>query len=164
MGVSKNNGTPKYIYIYIYFNRVFHYNYKPSILGYPYVWKHPNEVSGFQKPLRNFPSPESFSIIFDSDFFEAVWAQKNCTSKTANHQKFHTKEFCNKHNMNSKMLQNRNHIIHIPFPIYNFASENTKLKQLDSKKVSTHLQRNSATQTANEKKREIPNKNSSNLT
>ena len=24
------------------FNRVFHY--KPSILGYPYFWKHPNEV------------------------------------------------------------------------------------------------------------------------
>ncbi len=34
MGVSKNNGTQ-----IINFNRVFHY--KPSILGYPYFWKHP---------------------------------------------------------------------------------------------------------------------------
>ena len=36
MGVSKNNGTPKSSIL----NRVFHH--KPSILGYPYVWKHPN--------------------------------------------------------------------------------------------------------------------------
>ena len=35
MGVSKNSGTPQIIH----FNRVFHY--KPSILGYPYFWKHP---------------------------------------------------------------------------------------------------------------------------
>ena len=35
MGVSKNSGTPQIIN----FNRVFHY--KPSILGYPYFWKHP---------------------------------------------------------------------------------------------------------------------------
>ena len=35
MDVSKNRGTPKSSH----FNRVFHY--KPSILGYPYVWKHP---------------------------------------------------------------------------------------------------------------------------
>ena len=33
MDVTENNGT-------IYFNRVFHY--KPSILGYPYFWKHPH--------------------------------------------------------------------------------------------------------------------------
>ena len=38
MGVSKNNGTPKSSII-IHFNRVFHY--KPSILEYPYFWKHP---------------------------------------------------------------------------------------------------------------------------
>ena len=35
MDVSENSGTPKIIH----FNRVFHY--KPSILGYPYFWKHP---------------------------------------------------------------------------------------------------------------------------
>ena len=35
MGVSKNNGTPTSSH----FNRGFHY--KPSILGYPYFWKHP---------------------------------------------------------------------------------------------------------------------------
>ncbi len=35
MGVSKNGCKPQIIH----FNRVFHY--KPSILGYPYFWKHP---------------------------------------------------------------------------------------------------------------------------
>ena len=35
MDVSKNSGNPRIIH----FNRVFHY--KPSILGYPYFWKHP---------------------------------------------------------------------------------------------------------------------------
>ena len=35
LGVSENNGTPKSSH----FNRIFHY--KPSILGYPYFWKHP---------------------------------------------------------------------------------------------------------------------------
>ena len=36
MGVSENSGFSPQI---IHFNRVFHY--KPSILGYPYFWKHP---------------------------------------------------------------------------------------------------------------------------
>ena len=35
MGVSENSGTTQIIH----FNLVFHY--KPSILGYPYFWKHP---------------------------------------------------------------------------------------------------------------------------
>ena len=35
MDVSENSGTPKSSIL----NRVFHY--KPSILGYPYCWKHP---------------------------------------------------------------------------------------------------------------------------
>ena len=35
MDISENGGTPQIIH----FNRVFHY--KPSILGYPYFWKHP---------------------------------------------------------------------------------------------------------------------------
>ena len=38
MGVSKNNGTPKSSILI----GVFHY--KPSILGYPYFWKHPYDV------------------------------------------------------------------------------------------------------------------------
>ena len=48
MGVSKNNVTPKSSILIdlIDFNRVFHY--KPSILGYPYFWKHP---SGSIHPL-----------------------------------------------------------------------------------------------------------------
>ena len=37
MGVSKNRWFSPQI---IHFNRGFHY--KPSILGYPYFWKHPN--------------------------------------------------------------------------------------------------------------------------
>ena len=36
VGVSKNSGFSPQI---IHFNRVFHY--KPSILRYPYFWKHP---------------------------------------------------------------------------------------------------------------------------
>ena len=43
MDVSKNRGTPKSSH----FNRVFHY--KPSILGYPYFWKHPYTID----PMRN---------------------------------------------------------------------------------------------------------------
>ena len=44
MGVSENSGFYTQI---IHFNRVFHY--KPSILGYPYFWKHPysNKNDGF---------------------------------------------------------------------------------------------------------------------
>ena len=38
MGVSENSGTPKSSI----FIRIFHY--KPSILGYPYFWKHPCEI------------------------------------------------------------------------------------------------------------------------
>ena len=37
MDVSENSGFSPQI---IHFNRVFHY--KPSILGYPYFWKHPD--------------------------------------------------------------------------------------------------------------------------
>ena len=44
MGVSKNNGTPQIIH----FNRVFHY--KPSILRYPYFWKHPYHFSLAKRP------------------------------------------------------------------------------------------------------------------
>ena len=39
--VSENSGTPKSSH----FNRVFHY--KPSILGYPYYWKHPSMYTFF---------------------------------------------------------------------------------------------------------------------
>ncbi len=48
IGVSKNRGGPPQI---IHFNRVFHY--KPSILGYPYFWKHPygNLVGKYTNPM-----------------------------------------------------------------------------------------------------------------
>ena len=45
LSVSENNGIPKSSH----FNRVFHY--KPSILGYPYFWKHPNAICWHQSPL-----------------------------------------------------------------------------------------------------------------
>ena len=41
-GVSENGGLSPQI---IHFNRDFHY--KPSILGYPYFWKHPYEKCSF---------------------------------------------------------------------------------------------------------------------
>ena len=44
----------------IHFNRVFHY--KPSILGYPYFWKHPADKS---QSLRRFAFHE---IIFPKRF------------------------------------------------------------------------------------------------
>ena len=47
MGVSENSGTSKSSH----FNRVFHY--KPSILGFHYLWKHPNEQ-------RNKPTTFTF--------------------------------------------------------------------------------------------------------
>ena len=40
LGVSKNRGFSPQM---IHFNKVFHY--KPSILGYPYFWKHPQDGS-----------------------------------------------------------------------------------------------------------------------
>ena len=45
MDVSENRGTPKSSIS----NRVFHY--KPSILGYPYFWKHPYLIPQNQKIL-----------------------------------------------------------------------------------------------------------------
>ena len=42
MGVSKNGGFSPQI---IHFNKVFHY--KPSILGYPFFWKHPDGKRNF---------------------------------------------------------------------------------------------------------------------
>ena len=46
MDVSLNGGFSPQI---IYFNRLFHY--KSSILGYPYVWKHPYDGSIFWGPI-----------------------------------------------------------------------------------------------------------------
>ena len=47
MDVSENRETPPNHPLK---NRVFHY--KPSILGYPYFWKHPHVISG-RKPIRS---------------------------------------------------------------------------------------------------------------
>ena len=54
MDLSENSGTPQIIH----FDRVFHY--KPSILGYPYFWKHPD---GFT-PSRCAPKKSTFLICW----------------------------------------------------------------------------------------------------
>ena len=56
LDASENSGTPQIIH----FNRVFHY--KPSILGYPYFWKHSfggtmiHQIPN-QRPTTNNPQP-----------------------------------------------------------------------------------------------------------
>ena len=58
MDVSENSGTPQIIH----FNMVFHY--KPSILGYPYFWKHPYK-STIQNPwIRHGYIPTIRSLGF----------------------------------------------------------------------------------------------------
>ena len=77
VSTQKYGKTPKSSY----FNRVFHY--KPSILGYPYIWKHPHVV--IQKsPVGLFPfkkkspsktrfwKPLEFSGIFVAFIFGCV--------------------------------------------------------------------------------------------
>ena len=51
MGVSKNRGSPQIIH----FNRVF--QFKPSILGYPYFWKHPYVFSSYLPLVTNLSGP-----------------------------------------------------------------------------------------------------------
>ena len=62
MDVSENSGTPKSSH----FNRVFHY--KPSILGFPYFWKHPYLSSIWKThtlaiPFEIFPSSATDSPL-----------------------------------------------------------------------------------------------------
>ena len=59
MGVSEN-GYPQIIH----FNRVFHY--KPSILGYPYFWKHPyNFYPLSPERWAPFKPPQPFVWLLD---------------------------------------------------------------------------------------------------
>ena len=53
MDISENNGTPKIIH----FNRIFHY--KPSILWYPYFWKHP-----YTSACNHQTSWQTYGLIF----------------------------------------------------------------------------------------------------
>ena len=62
MGVSKNRGFSPQI---IHFNRVFHY--KPSILGYPYFWKHHKNPSNFNSGRvlkRNYHTYSLIALFF----------------------------------------------------------------------------------------------------
>ena len=53
MGVSKNKGTPK--------SSIFSVNYKPSILGYHYFWKHPHPL--YNGCLVKHPFPISKGLV-----------------------------------------------------------------------------------------------------
>ena len=68
LDVSKNGGFPPQI---IHFNRVF--NYKPSILGYLYFWKHPIVFccshGCFLERLELF----CFDVLLGCFFFPAFW-------------------------------------------------------------------------------------------
>ena len=64
MSVSKKGGYPQIIH----FNKVFHY--KPSILGYPYFWKHPHwqpsSVRSKALPPQSLGSSSWFPCRFPS--------------------------------------------------------------------------------------------------
>ena len=73
MDVSENSGfSPKIIH----FNRVFHY--KPSILGYPYFWKHPYIYIYMIKYITYTSHPKTSLPFCCIPFF---WYKKK-TSKT----------------------------------------------------------------------------------
>ena len=84
LDVSENSGTPQIIH----FNRVFHY--KPSILGYPYFWKHPTGcASYFLHPWATWGSAGATEISFDLTYdrvlqadIEKVWPNINVTCHT----------------------------------------------------------------------------------
>ena len=57
MDVSENSGTPKSSTL----NRVFHY--KPSILGYPYFWKHPYRRGDITPNLHPSTHQQDIPII-----------------------------------------------------------------------------------------------------
>ena len=78
MGVSKNSGTPKSS-ILNHFNRVFHY--KPSILGYPYFWKHPKDFKS-QRPHAFLAEPWSWvTQTMLASFFSEKVSIKICGNK-----------------------------------------------------------------------------------
>ncbi len=52
MGVSKNNGTPKSSILIG----------KPSILGYPYFWKHPYATNMFYTYLTNISAQKNYPL------------------------------------------------------------------------------------------------------
>ena len=57
LDVSENSGTPKSSH----FNRVFHY--KPSILGFPYFWKHPCLKLRSLKNMENWTSQQHVQFL-----------------------------------------------------------------------------------------------------
>ena len=76
MGVSTNNGNPQIMN----FNRVF--RYKPSILGYPYFWKHPynfhvkRRMLGMNPSMSQFTPPEGFGARTQGALSDSVPRRK----------------------------------------------------------------------------------------
>ena len=70
MGVSENSGFSPQI---IHFNRVFHYKHKPSILGYPYFWKPPDDTLP-ETNSSHLPSKPSQKerIIIETTHFQVL--------------------------------------------------------------------------------------------
>ena len=79
MGVSKNRGTPKSSI----FNKVFHY--KPSILGYPYFWKHPYIYIYIQKASIDVKCVfhDTFNLILNMLFWSSLMLQQHQTCSKA---------------------------------------------------------------------------------
>ena len=67
MGVSTNNDTSQIIH----FNRVFHY--KPSILGYPYIWKHPYRHPKCNSGMTSVFIVASHGCLLHFGFFGGGW-------------------------------------------------------------------------------------------
>ena len=66
--VSENGGFSPQI---IHFNMVFHY--KPSILGYPYFWKHPYRYSNLGKKWRkSWKFSKNTLLILIGDLFKTI--------------------------------------------------------------------------------------------
>ena len=74
MGVSKNSGTPKS-------SILMNFHYKPSILGYPYFWKHSYVITQNQK-LSLSPSDmvKKYSFIYLIEKEHNATGQKKNTS------------------------------------------------------------------------------------
>ena len=83
MGVSKNRGTPKSSILII---RVF--PYKPSILGYPYSWKHPHiYIYNF-----NIYIPWESRTIVKMGTASAIWSRAAKTLLLKLLKRLHAKE------------------------------------------------------------------------
>ena len=89
MGVSENRGTPKSFF----FDRDFHY--KPSILGYPYFWKHPyTSTSIFNDFYITHGSPPLPALLSGwKELYYFLDPQKAATAEPAIHRAIEANSF-----------------------------------------------------------------------